>query len=200
MYLPPFSFLYRILPVLTLSIIAATVYWFARLNELNQAQSHPTRVPQHIAEYSVQNFSGSILNKQGLAHYRMQGHILVRYEDDHSYEITRPALRLFRPDQPELTVTAKLGKMDEQGEQIDLIGDASLIRAATTTPRASAEIRAQSETFRVLVNQDILKTDLPVQVQQGASIITANGMIYHNLDRFIEFQGNVKGTLVLSQQ
>lgn len=195
MHFSPFPFLYRVLPVLALSVIAGGVYWLARMNEIGQIQTDVVELPRHIAEYTMQNFSGSMLNNQGVARYRIQGEVLVRYEDDHSYEITRPALRLFRPDQPEVTVTSRMGKMDAHVEKIDLLGDANLVRAAIQAPRPSAEIHAHSEKFHVFMNEEVLITDVPVDLRQGGSIITADGMTYRNLDRFLEFRGNVKGTL-----
>ena len=197
MYFSPFPFLYRVLPVLALAVIAGGVYWLARMNEIGQIQTDVVESPRHIAEYTMQNFSGSMLNNQGVARYRIQGEILVRYEDDHSYEITRPALRLFRPEHPEITVTSRFGKMDAHAEEIDLLGDANLVRAAVQVPRPSPEIHAHAEAFHVFVNEEVLVTDVPVELRQGGSIITADGMTYRNLERFLEFRGNVKSTLFL---
>lgn len=196
MHIYPFSFLYRIFPVLILFFIACGVYWFTRLNELNQVRQEIAIPPRHVADYLMQNFSGSMLNKEGLVRYRIQGDVLVRYEDDHSYEITNPALRLFHPEQPELTVSARIGKMDGIGEQVDLLGDARLVRSAVKNSKPSAEIRAQSEFFRMLINQDILETNLPVKLYHGASMMTADGMTYRNVERSIELRGNVHGLLM----
>lgn len=198
MHFSPFPFLYRVLPVLVLSVIAGGVYWLARMNEIGQLQTTDVvQAPRHIPEYIMRNFSGSMLNPQGEARYRIQGEILVRYEDDHSYEITRPALRLFRPEHPEVTVTSRFGKMDAHIAEIDLLGNANLVRAAIQGASPSPEIRAHAEAFHVFVDEEIVVTDVPVDLRQGRSIIAADGMTYPHLERFLEFRGNVTSTLFL---
>jgi lipopolysaccharide export system protein LptC len=57
-------------------------------------------------------------------------------------------------------------------------------------------MQADSEHFRVLVNDDVILTEKPVKLQRGQSVMTAtNGMNYNNVTRVIQLFGNVRGSI-----
>ena len=187
-------FLYRIFPLTGLSLLAVAVYWFVKMSE-PAVSVVKSKKPGHTVDYLMENFSASLLNKEGGTHYRIQGDKLIHYEDDGSYDALQPKLRGFFPGQPEFSVHANFGTLSGDGELAELFGNAELIRSSTAGPRAREQVTARSEFFRFFVNQDILETDQPIVLQSGQSTMMANGAVYNNVTRLMTLSGNVHGTL-----
>lgn len=187
-------FLYRIFPLAVLSLLAVAVYWFVQTNQ-PAIPGVESKKPGHTADYLMEDFSASLLNKQGGTHYRIQGDKLIHYEDDGSYDAMQPRLRGFFPGQPEFTVRANFGTLSGDGEQAELFGNAELVRLAAVGPPAREQMSARSEFFRVFVNKDILETDQPIVLQSGRSMMQANGAVYNNVTRVMTLNGDVHGTL-----
>lgn len=187
-------FLYRIFPLAGLSLLAVAVYWFVQISE-PAAPEVQSKKPGHTVDYLIEDFSASLLNKEGGTHYRIQGEKLIHYEDDGSYDALQPRLRGFFPGQPEFTVRANFGTLSGDGEQAELFGNAELLRLPTVGPPAREQLSARSEFFRIFVNQDILETDQPIVLQNGRSTVTANGAVYNNVTRLMTLSGDVHGTL-----
>jgi lipopolysaccharide export system protein LptC len=59
-------------------------------------------------------------------------------------------------------------------------------------------MQADSEHFRVLVNDDVIETEKPVKLQRGVSVMTASGMNYNNVTRVMRLFGNVRGAIAAS--
>ncbi|MCC7007095.1 MAG: LPS export ABC transporter periplasmic protein LptC [Ottowia sp.] len=195
-----FFFLYHKIPLFILMLLVCALCWFVQLYQSDDAIKESPSSRAHIVDYFMENFNGSVLNKEGGAHYRVKGSLLKHYEDDASYDVTQPALRAFYPNQPELTVIAKRGTMSGDSEVIELFGDAQLWRAPairTSAKRSSsfAEVRVRSEFFRVFLKQDIVETDQPVTVLNGTSVAYADGMVYNNITRTVALNGRVHGHL-----
>jgi lipopolysaccharide export system protein LptC len=82
---------------------------------------------------------------------------------------------------------------------LDLVGNASLTRpaqAATATQAGSARLLMTSSKFTVLMNEDIVKTNRPVSLEQGLSIMTSQeGAIFDNVNQKLTMIGQVKGRI-----
>jgi lipopolysaccharide export system protein LptC len=81
------------------------------------------------------------------------------------------------------------------GSVVDLYDDARVLRAPGAGDPAMS---AYSEHFKVLVNDDIVKTEKPVKLVRGPSVMTASGMIYNNVTREMHLLGQVRGQIAAS--
>lgn len=62
-------------------------------------------------------------------------------------------------------------------------------------------LRASSDYFKVLINDDIIKTHLPVKLERGDSVVTASqGLEFDNIQQRTILFGSVKGLLIPSQK
>ena len=60
---------------------------------------------------------------------------------------------------------------------------------------------ALSSYFQALINDDILKTDKPITLMQGLSVMNAtDGGIYNNVQQSMTLLGKVRGRIERAQQ
>ncbi|MEK6294340.1 MAG: LPS export ABC transporter periplasmic protein LptC, partial [Paraburkholderia tropica] len=89
--------------------------------------------------------------------------------------------------------TGLRGTVNGDASIVDLYDEARILRAAGV---GDPEMQADSEHFRVLVNDDVILTEKPVKLRRGLSVMTAtNGMNYNNVTRDIQLFGNVRGAI-----
>ncbi|WP_186110956.1 LPS export ABC transporter periplasmic protein LptC [Burkholderia gladioli] len=184
-----------LLPILALAALAGVTYWLlqATLPPPGEAVARPKT---HSPDYFADNFSVTELDQSGATQYRLTAAKLIHYEDDETSQLTQPAMRAFQPGKPVVTATSKRGTVNGDVSIVDLYDDAKILRAAGAS---DPPMEADSEHFRVLVNDDVIETEKPVKLQRGLSIANAtNGMKYNNVTRVIDLYGNVRGTIAAS--
>lgn len=183
------------LPIAALALLAAVTYWLlqATLPPPGESVVHPKT---HTPDYFADNFSVTELDQSGATQYRLTAVKLVHYEDDETSLLTAPAMRAFQPGKPVVTATAQRGTVNGDVSIVDLYDNAKILRAAGA---GDPPMEADSQHFRVLVNDDVIETEKPVKLQRGLSIANAtNGMKYNNVTRVIDLYGNVRGTIAAS--
>ena len=55
---------------------------------------------------------------------------------------------------------------------------------------------ASSTYFKVLINDDIIKTDKPITLEQGVSVMhSTDGGVFNNIEQSMVLSGQVKGRI-----
>ena len=187
----------RLLPLLLMAIVAGSTFWLVQINSPHEAASK-TQVKRHAPDYYMERFSTTELAEDGNTKIRFTGVKMVHFEDDQTYEVTTPAMRNYEPSRPPVTANAERGVMNAEGSIIDLYGNAFIVRQAGTDVSKDPRMTAASQYFQLLVNDDIVKTDKPVELTRGQSVMTANGLIFNNVTREVQLLGNVRGTIIMN--
>jgi lipopolysaccharide export system protein LptC len=181
-----------LIPVVAMAALAGITWWLlqATLPRPNESAQRPKT---HTPDYFADNFSVSELDQSGATQYRLTATHLVHYEDDENSDLTSPAVRAFQPGKPIVTATAERGTVNSDASVVDMYDHARIVRAPGA---GDPPMQADSEHFRVLVNDDVILTEKPVKLQRGLSVMTAtNGMNYNNVTRVIQLFGNVRGSI-----
>lgn len=172
--------------------------------KINTPEKIEIRAKQHIPDYVVEGVTMTTLKADGSAKSRILSRKLTHYEDDQSSELEAPIARQFNPDKPPITVRADKGLIDGNMSVLDLIGNATLIRpsqGATETQKALPRLFMTSSHFVVFLNDDVVKTNQPVILEQGASIMTSQeGAVYDNVKQKLIMTGTVRGRLEVEQK
>ncbi|KND58134.1 putative transmembrane protein [Candidatus Paraburkholderia schumanniana] len=183
-----------LLPLAAMASLAGVTYWLLQAT-LPPAQQAPEQPKRHTPDYFAKDFSVSELDATGTTQYRLTATSMVHYEDDENSDLTLPAMRMFQPMKPTITATAQRGTVNGDVSIVDLYDNARILRAAGY---GDPQMQADSQHFRVLVNDDIIETEKPVRLQRGPSVITADGMNYNNVTRGMKLFGNVRGAIAAS--
>jgi lipopolysaccharide export system protein LptC len=186
----------KFLPMLLMAVLTLGTYWMVQMNEPNLDTEKQKR---HVPDYIMDGIVVTTLGPEGNTKFRVVGQKLVHYEDDASSEIDWPIARRFHETKPAITVKSDKGFLDGDMTVLDLVGNASLTRpaqAASATQAGSARLFMSSSKFTVLMNEVIVKTNRPVNLEQGLSIMTSQeGAIFDNVHQKLTMIGQVKGRI-----
>ena len=187
-----------LMPLLLMSALTLMTFWLVKKNTPPES-SMLERIRLHEPDYIIKNGTLSALNEQGNTKYRILGNKVTHYDDDASIDIDAPRMRLFQPDKAPVTVKSNTGHLDGDLTTLELFDNASIFRpqqAATATEPASLRMLASSSYFKVLINDDIVKTDRPITLEQGMSIMNSTeGGTFDNIQQSMTLSGQVKGRI-----
>ena len=187
-----------LMPLLLMGALTLMTFWLVKKNTPPES-SMLERIRLHEPDYIIKNGTLSALNEQGKTKYRILGNKVTHYDDDASIDIDAPRMRLFQPDKAPVTVKSNTGHLDGDLTILELFDNASIFRpqqAATATEPASLRMLASSSYFKVLINDDIVKTDRPITLEQGMSIMNSTeGGTFDNIQQSMTLSGQVKGRI-----
>lgn len=185
-------------PLLLMGVLTLMTFWLVKKNTPPES-SMLERIRLHEPDYIIKNGTLSALNEQGNTKYRILGNKVTHYDDDASIDIDAPRMRLFQPDKAPVTVKSNTGHLDGDLTILELFDNASIFRpqqAATVTEPASLRMLASSSYFKVLINDDIVKTERPITLEQGMSIMNSTeGGTFDNIQQSMTLSGQVKGRI-----
>src|ERR1700743_1184169 len=184
-----------LIPLVAMAALAGVTWWLlqATLPRQNEGVLRPK---EHTPDYFADNFSVSELDQSGSTQYRLTAQSLIHYEDEELRDRASRAMRALQPGKPIVTATGDTGTVNGDASIVNLYDNARIIRAAGN---GDPQMQADSQHFRVLVNDDVIETEKPVKLQRGMSEMTASGMNYNNVTRVIQLFGNVKGAIAASE-
>lgn len=186
----------KFLPMFLMGLLTLGTYWMVQMSTPNLDAAKQKR---HVPDYTMDKIVVTTLGPEGNTKFRVVGEKLIHYEDDASSEIDWPIARRFHETKPAITVRSDKGFMDGDMTILQLVGNATLTRpaqAATATQAGTARMFMSSSRFTVLMNDDIVKTNQPVKLEQGLSIMTSQeGAIFDNVHQKLTMIGQVKGRI-----
>jgi lipopolysaccharide export system protein LptC len=186
----------KFLPIFLMGMLTLGTYWLVQINTPSLELAKEKR---HVADYIMDGIVVTTLGPQGNALYRVVGQRLVHYEDDASSEIFQPIARRFHATKPPITVRSDKAFLNGDMTVLEMVGNANLTRpaqTATTTQAGSARLLMSSNKFTVYMNDDIVKTNQPVILEQGLSVMTSQeGAIFDNVQQKLTMIGQVKGRI-----
>ena len=188
----------RLMPLILMGSLTLVTFWLVKKSSPTE-NSVVERVRLHEPNYTITDGALSALNETGSTKYRVLGNKLIHYDDDSSMDIETPRMRLFQPDKAPVTVKADKGYVDGDISIMDLIDNAEIYRppqAATATEPAKPYMLARSTFFKVLINDDVIKTNTPITLEQGMSVIrSTDGGVFNNIEQSMVLSGQVKGRI-----
>ena len=187
--------LLRFLPLVLMAIVAGITFWLVQVNSPVRKDDQE-QAKRHEPAYYIDQLAATELDDKGTTKYRFNASRMVQYEDDQTYAVTHPAVRAYEPGRPQVTAMSDRGTMNAEGTIIDLRSNARVLRDQGTDAERDPVMSARSERFELLLNDDVVRTDKPVELRHGQSIMHANGLIFNNVTREVQLLGNVRGTIV----
>ncbi|HTT13780.1 MAG TPA: LPS export ABC transporter periplasmic protein LptC [Burkholderiaceae bacterium] len=179
-----------LLAIILLTVVVGTSYWYSRMMRIPRAAPPPTPgTPDVVVEHVVI----TQFDVHGAARNKLFAERLTHYEEGDDIELASPRLVSLRPDQPQLDARALRARIENAGERVHMMGSVLLTRAAADGEPA---MRLSTEYLLALPDRDRFSTDRPVEMERGQSTIDAQSMVYDNIARTIDFQGDVRATFV----
>jgi lipopolysaccharide export system protein LptC len=133
--------------------------------------------PATEPDYIVENFSFVRMTEGGQPSYLVSGKRLTHIPEGDVSTVVQPVLRGVEPGRPPMTVTADSARIYHQEHRVDMLGNVDLQRPRTATSEA---LRVRTQALSALPDEEILKTDQPIEMQLGASSVRGTGMVANN--------------------
>ncbi|MEJ5989348.1 LPS export ABC transporter periplasmic protein LptC [Ramlibacter sp. PS3R-8] len=183
------------LPIILMGLLALGTYWLARNTPTFSApgvKSTPTHEPDHF----LRNFSVKSFDPAGRLKTEIHGVEARHYPDTDITEIDSPRIRSYNQKGALTVATAKRALSNGDGSEVQLMGDAVVTRTtfdAAGKPQEPMEIRG--EFLHAFMDTEQVKSNRPVRLTRGADVFVGDSMAYDNLDRVLQLEGRVRGTL-----
>ena len=128
-------------------------------------------------DYIVENFSFVRMTESGQPRYLVSGERLAHHPVSDVSEVSKPVVESMAPGRPRMTMHAERAQIHHQENRIELIDNVDIVRPATPTAEA---MRARTEALTVLADEEIVKTDRPVEMKLGTSTVNSVGLVAEN--------------------
>lgn len=194
-----FDRLAAIASMLILVGLGLSSYFLAQQAE-RMLRAPPSGPPRHEPDYFVDRLKVLKVDEQGAPSLRIEAHRMRHFPDDDSIEFDSPRIVTLAPDRPEIRVQAQRGVGPDDGSRIELTGDVKIRRVAragddaTQTPR-SRDLMASTTRATVQLDERIVTTDQPVEIEIGADRLTGTGMRLESEARRLLIESAVRGTI-----
>ena len=180
------------LPLLMMAVLASGTWWLVR-NAPGVETPRVVAPPRHVADYVMSRFVVQRFGKDGALRTQIEGDRLRHFPDDDTLEIDEARIRAVGNDGVVTLANAKKALANGDGSEVQLFGDAHVVRPAHGKEE---QIEFRGEFLHAFRNVERLRSHLPVVVTQGQSVVRAGGMEYDNLSRVVDLKGRTSATFV----
>lgn len=163
-------------------------FWLLQLMQASDIDAQLGGPPDE-PDYIVENFSFVRMTENGQPSYVVSGKRLAHIPLGDVSNVEQPLLRGVEPGRPPMTVVSKTARIHHEEHRVELFGDVDLQRPKTA---ASEALRVRTQALTVLPDEEIVKTDLPIDMQLGASSVKGVGMVANNATQQLHLSGRGK--------
>lgn len=162
---------------------------------LNQLTHRPVMVDNggfnHEPDTIVENFDALAFNRSGNPLHRLKASRLIHYMDDDTTVLETPHFSVLDRESARSEVTARRGQVSSNGQHIHFLGDVRLTRK---NPEGRLPLTLETEYLWVTPDTGIMRTDKPVTLKQGETVINAGKLLANNQSKEITLSGGVHGS------
>lgn len=180
------------LPLLTMALLAAGTWWLVR-NAPSVEAPRVAVAPRHEADYVMTDFVVQRFGSDGALRTEIEGQRLRHFPDNDTIEVDEARIRAVGSDGVATLASARKALANGDGSELQLLGDAHVVRPAQGKEE---QIEFRGEFLEAFRNVEQLRSHLPVVVTQGRSVLRAEGMEYDNLSRVVELKGRNSGSFI----
>lgn len=187
------------LPLMLMGLLALGTYWLVRSTPLFEAGTEQQAVRQD-PDYQMERFSIKTFDASGRLKTEVYGEQARHYPHTDILEIDRVRIRSFNQRGYVTVATAKRALANNDATEVQLIGDALVVREATVDRSGIAlpRLSFSGEFLHAFLEDERIQSNKPVELVRGGDRITADQLDYSNFDQVMELRGRVRGTLLPS--
>lgn len=185
------------LPVLLMGTLALGTYWLIRNSPVSES-AQTLKASKHEIDYFMRQFTIKSFDDAGLLKSEVSGAEARHYVDTDILEIDQPRIRSVGEQGRLITSTGKLALTNGDGSEVQLLGDARVVRESVKAANGTVLPRMEfaGEFLHAFVNEERVKSHKPVVLTRGGDQFTGDTLSYSNITGIAELQGRVKGVLM----
>ena len=185
------AFRFRLGVVVAISLVLALGSFWVLQVQRKRAEDAAPKVQRVAPDFYVNTFTFVKMAKSHTARYNIAGALLVHHPKDDSYEITQPVIHQLSNGRPPMLMKADRAMVNSDNSEVNMIGNVDIDRPAAPQ---SDHFHLSSPTLTLLPDDDIMKTEAPVQLLLGTATLNGTGMVANNATRQFNLAHNVHGT------
>ena len=185
------------LPLVMMALLAVGTYWLVR-NTPAAYEAEAVRPVSHEVDYFMRRATVKTFDDDGRLKTEIFGTEARHFVDTETLEIDQARMRSTGPDGRLTTATANQALSNDAGSEVQLIGNAVVVREPMQNPDGSwlPRLEFTGEFLHVFMNEDRVTSHLPVVLKRGSDEFSGDTFAYDNLDQVADLKGRVKGLLV----
>ena len=185
------------LPLLLMGGLALGTYWLVRNSPVFSAPE-AAKEAKHEMDYFMRKFTIKTFDETGRLKSEIYGIEARHYPDTDTLEIDAPRIRSISDAGRLVVSTGKRALSNGDGSEVQLMGDARVVREATKDAAGNdlPRMEFQGEFLHAYVNDERVKSHKPVVLIRGSDQFTGDTFAYDNLTGIADLNGRVKGLLV----
>ena len=185
------------LPLVLMGALALGTYWLVR-NSPVSGTPQSSKTVKHEIDYFMRQFTIKSFDDAGLLKSEVNGAEARHYIDTDILEIDQPRIRSVGEQGRLVTSTGNLALSNGDGSEVQLLGNARVVREAVKSPDGSMLPRMEfaGEFLHAFVNEERVKSHKPVVLTRGNDQFSGDSLVYSNVTGIAELKGRVKGVLM----
>jgi lipopolysaccharide export system protein LptC len=185
------------IPIFLMGLLALGTYWLVRNTPPPLLTERPGAASAE-PDYYMRNFGIKTFGDAGQLKSDVTGAEVRHYPQTDTLEIDRALIRSYNAEGKLTTSTGDRALITGDGSQVQLIGNARVVRQAGVDGKGQSvpQLQFTGEFLHVFVNEERVKSHLPVVITRGNDRFAGDTFAYDNLDGVASMQGHVKGILM----
>lgn len=176
--------------VVVLITLALTSFWLLQTMQ-KDSNGAPAAHTRNKPDYYVEKFNYVKMSETGQPRYDITGDKMLHFPQDDSFEVTQPVATSLDPKKASMTLRAERAHIEDNNSKVHLIDNVRVERAAFGTREA---MQLQTQYLLLLPDEDLAKTNQPVEITLGQSVMTGTGMVINNATQQLQLHHDVRGT------
>lgn len=185
------------LPIVLMGALALGTYWLVRNSPVFSAQE-AAQAAKHDVDYFMRKFTIKSFGEAGQLKSEIYGVEGRHYPASDTLEIDQPRILSISDAGRSVTSTGNRALSNGDGSEVQLFGNARVIREAVagTDGKVLPRMEFRGEFLHAFVNEERVKSHLPVTLIRGADQFSGDTFAFDNLTGIAVLKGRVKGQLM----
>lgn len=174
------------LPLLPLLGLLFASYWLSL-----QVQPLPSlsKEIRHDVDFTIEHLSSTALDEQGMPRSTLSAEKMWHFSDDDTTHLQMPNFVSVKVNQPPVNITAKLGTLSSNSEDVFMHDDVVITR---TNPKTLSEMRFETDYLHISPNKDLAETEHPILMYDRKNVVSAVGLLFDNQARTVRLLSQVR--------
>lgn len=187
------------LPIILMFGVALGTYWLVR-NAPKLLEPTVKAAPTHEPDYFMRDFVIKNFLPNGDLRSELHGVEGRHYPDTDTIEVDQVRMRSVSPEGLVTRSSANRGLSNADGSEIQLFGNAIVIRepAVSAGGKATPRLEFRGEFLHAFLDTEKVQSNKPVTLIRGSDQFVGDSLDYDNLSGVANLTGRVRGVLVPS--
>ena len=155
-----------------------------------KGEADAVNAPRVTPDFYVEKFTFVKMAKSRTARYNISGDVLTHFPADDSYEVTHPIINNLASGRPAMVMRSNTAHINSDSSEIRMSGNVDIDRPAFGV---SSHFHLKSTYLVLLPDDDVMKTDKPVDLLLGTATLSGTGMLANNATRQLDLAHRVHG-------